>query len=53
MTRRLSIASATQENLDSRVYLGVHWRMDGNEGRDNGRAVGDLVAHTFPRRLGV
>ena len=27
--------------------------MDGNEGRYNGRAVGELVAHTFPRRIGV
>ncbi len=53
MTRRLSIASAIQEHLDSRVYLGVHWRMDGNEGRYNGRAVGELVAHTFPWHIGV
>jgi hypothetical protein len=35
------------ENSMSRVYLGVHWRMDQEDGQALGRAVADFVAANF------
>jgi hypothetical protein len=35
------------ENTMSRVYLGVHWRMDQEDGQALGRAVADYVAANF------
>ena len=32
VTRRLSLEQANDENIKSRVYLGVHWLFDGTEG---------------------
>ncbi|MEN9865631.1 MAG: hypothetical protein RL748_1221 [Pseudomonadota bacterium] len=46
--RKLTIASAIEENVLSRVYLGVHWEFDGREGEKNGQVIGKLVAENFP-----
>ena len=35
------------ENSMSRVYLGVHWRMDQEDGQALGRAVAQYVAANF------
>jgi hypothetical protein len=35
------------ENSMSRVYLGVHWRMDQEDGQELGRAVAQYVASNF------
>jgi hypothetical protein len=38
-----SFSQAAAENGDSRIYLGVHWRMDDTYGQQAGRAVADAV----------
>jgi hypothetical protein len=44
--RRLS--EAEEENGQSRIYLGIHWRFDKTEGIDQGRRVANFVfAHAF------
>ena len=47
-----SLSQAEEENGQSRIYLGIHWRFDKTEGIAQGRRVGDYVAnHTFlPQR---
>jgi hypothetical protein len=35
------------ENTMSRIYLGVHWRMDQEDGQAMGRAVADYVAANY------
>ncbi len=47
--RKLTIGSAIEENVLSRVYLGVHWEFDGREGQNNGQIIGKLIAENFPR----
>ncbi|MFN0130616.1 MAG: phosphatase PAP2 family protein [Verrucomicrobiales bacterium] len=42
-----ALSQAAQENADSRVWLGVHWRFDQTAGQDLGRSVGEYVAETF------
>jgi hypothetical protein len=43
-----TLTAAEQENHDSRIYLGVHWRFD----QDQGTAVGDAVGNdVFDRTL--
>ena len=38
-----SLTQAAQENADSRVWLGVHWRFDQMEGQALGASVADYV----------
>jgi len=38
-----SLAQAEEENGQSRIYLGVHWRFDKTEGIAMGRRIGDYV----------
>ena len=38
--RGLTLAKAIQDNSESRIFLGVHWRDDA----DGGKTVGDQVA---------
>jgi membrane-associated phospholipid phosphatase len=43
-----SLSEATQENSDSRIYLGVHWRFDQTAGEVQGRKVARHVfEHVF------
>jgi PAP2 superfamily len=46
--RKLTIASAIEENVLSRVYLGVHWEFDGREGEKNGQLIATKIAGAFP-----
>jgi hypothetical protein len=46
--RKLTIASAIEENVLSRVYLGVHWEFDGREGEKNGTLIAQKIAAAFP-----
>lgn len=44
-----SLSQAVTENNDSRVYLGVHWRYDSDEGARTGSQIGDVVfANAYP-----
>jgi hypothetical protein len=44
-----SFSQAAQENADSRVWLGVHWRFDQTEGQALGKKVADYVIETAAR----
>ncbi len=46
----MTIADAIEENVLSRVYLGVHWEFDGREGAANGRIIADKIQGAFPDR---
>jgi len=41
-----SLSEASQENADSRIYLGIHWRFDATDGIVQGNAIAD---HVFAR----
>ncbi len=41
-----TFSAAAQENADSRVWLGVHWRFDQTEGQVVGTRIADYVADT-------
>lgn len=38
-----SFSQAQQENVDGRIYLGVHWRADQTQGDISGRGIGNYV----------
>jgi hypothetical protein len=43
-----SLSQAEEENGQSRIYLGIHWRFDKTEGIAQGRQVADYVfTHAF------
>jgi hypothetical protein len=42
-----SFSQAAQENADSRVWLGVHWRFDQTEGQKLGRDIANYIAANF------
>ena len=43
-----SLSQAEEENGQSRIYLGIHWKFDKTEGIAQGRNVGDWVfGHAF------
>jgi hypothetical protein len=43
-----SLSQAEEENGQSRIYLGIHWRFDKTEGITQGRRVADYVlTHAF------
>jgi len=42
-----SFSQAEEENGKSRVYLGIHWAQDSNEGLTMGNQVADLVYNTI------
>ncbi len=44
-----TIDEMIEKNLESRVWLGVHWRFDGTEGAKSGAAVGEAVAQRVYR----
>ena len=47
-----TLTQAEEENGQSRIYLGIHWRFDKTEGIALGRKVGDHVFENVfrPRR---
>ena len=45
-----SIDAMIEANLVSRVLLGVHWRFDGDGGKESGAKVGQQVADTLYRK---
>ncbi len=47
LPRTFDLDTAIQENLWSRVYLGVHWDFDGIEGVKIGERIGNDVATAF------
>jgi len=48
--RPLTPAKAITENLESRVWLGVHWRFDGEEGARIGEQIASAIAGHLPLR---
>ncbi len=46
-----SFSQASQENADSRIYLGIHWRFDATEGIKQGNSVADWAFTHFLRPL--
>lgn len=44
----MTIKEALQDNLDSRVFLGVHWRFDCTEGDRLGKEIAAKVKAKFP-----
>jgi hypothetical protein len=43
-----TLSQAEEENGQSRIYLGIHWRFDKTEGIAQGRKVGSYVFdHAF------
>ena len=46
--RPFTICRAIEENVASRVYLGVHWRFDSTEGKANGLEIARLIHCKFP-----
>jgi len=44
-----TLSEAALENARSRIYLGVHWQFDADEGVRCGIAIGDFVADTTIR----
>jgi hypothetical protein len=48
--RTFTINDAIEENIISRVYLGVHWEFDGREGEKNGEKIACLIHGSFPAK---
>ncbi len=43
-----NLSAAEYDNLESRIWIGVHWQFDGDVGDQEGRAVADWVlSHAF------
>lgn len=42
-----SFSQAAQESADSRLYGGIHWRFDNEDGLTSGSALGHFVADNF------
>lgn len=48
--RDLTIDSSIEENILSRVYLGVHWEFDGRKGEDIGNEIATKIFDVFPKK---
>ena len=48
--RTMSIADAIEDNIASRVFLGVHWRFDGDTGKLIGEEIATKIAAAFPAK---
>lgn len=46
----LTIDSAVEENILSRVYLGVHWKFDGRKGEQIGEEIASKIKASFPAK---
>ena len=49
-TRTLTVKGAIDENVLSRVYLGVHWKFDGLMGQQIGEAIAAKITAAFPAK---
>jgi hypothetical protein len=47
-----SFSQAAQESADSRLYGGIHWRFDNEDGLTAGKALGTFVAQNYFERTG-
>jgi hypothetical protein len=50
LPRSFSIKGAIEENLLSRVYLGLHWFIDIDFGAELGTEIGEKIAASFPNK---
>jgi hypothetical protein len=50
LRRRLKLANAIEENILSRIYLGVHWEFDGRKGAQIGAEIAAKIVAAFPAR---
>lgn len=48
--RSLTLAGAIEENVLSRVFLGVHWQFDGRMGEQVGKEIAAKLVAAFPAR---
>jgi PAP2 superfamily/RTX calcium-binding nonapeptide repeat (4 copies) len=46
-----SFSHAAQESANSRLYAGIHWRFDNEDGLSAGRALGEFVADNFFQKI--
>lgn len=46
----LTIATAIEQNILSRVFLGVHWQFDGRTGQAIGAEIATKIAAAFPAK---
>jgi hypothetical protein len=42
-------SEAAEENGQSRIYLGIHWRFDKTAGMSQGNAISDYVFQNYLR----
>ena len=49
--RSLTIASAVEENILSRIFLGVHWKFDGRKGEQIGNEIAAKLRASFPAKV--
>jgi Vanadium chloroperoxidase N-terminal domain/PAP2 superfamily len=49
--RTFTIDQAIMENVLSRVYLGVHWRLDGLMGEQIGEQIAEQIVANFPAKV--
>lgn len=50
-TLKTTIDRAVQDNLESRIWLGVHWRFDGTRGETIGNIMSPHIAANFPNQV--
>jgi hypothetical protein len=48
--KTLTVGQVIEENKSSRIYLGVHWDFDSEQGSVIGEGIGSAVASWFPER---
>jgi hypothetical protein len=48
-TRKLTIDAAIEENKESRIFLGVHWRADVEYGSLLGKKLAEDIFASFPK----
>ena len=45
--QKISLAECIEQNEESRIFLGVHWRFDAEGGATVGKAIATKVAAAF------